>query len=208
MSRSRFVQFLVFSCLPLGVASSAEAQNFTDKFELKPFWTINDQNGSVSVAADISHGGESSLRLSSRPGGQVNVWVSHVYPTPRKGTLSVWFHDTTAGSATLYSGLYAGNSTKASDSFAVNVADWNGTHYIWSGPGVSETPTTVPRSNGWHEFKLQITATGFEASIDGVVVGSVVGDFNFDTVYLLLQGPSSHPNGTFFFDDFRVRVLK
>jgi len=84
----------------------------------------------------------------------------------------------------------------------VNVADWNPSNYVWVGPGGSEAATSVARSPGWHEFKLRVEAVGFDALIDGVVVGSVAGDFTFDSVRLLLSGPAFRPDATFYFDDF------
>lgn len=186
------------------VAPARPARAQSDGFEFKPVWTITAENGSVGLSSDQSHRGATAAVLSSRSGGQRNIWLEHTYPAPRKGILSVWFNDTAAGTSTLYSGLYASNSATGEE-FAVNVADWNPTTYVWHGPGVGETATAVTRSNGWHEFKLEVTATGFDASIDGVVVGSVPGDFAFDTVHLLLQGPGARPNATFYFDDFRYR---
>lgn len=200
---------LLITCLVVvAVAPARSAHAQSDKFELKPFWTISKEFGSVGLTTDVSRTGDMSLQLASRSGGQRNIWVSHKYPTPLKGTLSVWFYDTAAGAATLYAGLYALDSTNPANYFAVNVADWNGSHYIWNGPGVGETPTSVARTNGWHELKLKVTSTGFDASIDGVLVGSVAGDFRFDTVYLLLSGPVWRPDAKFYFDDFKVQKLK
>ena len=113
----------------------------------------------------------------------------------------MWFYDTSPGSATQYSGIYAFNSVTPTNEFAINVADWNGSNYIWHGPGVGETATPIVRTPGWHEFKLQVGATNFDALIDGVVVGSIPGDYKFDSVYLLLSGPSGS-TPSFYFDDF------
>jgi hypothetical protein len=112
----------------------------------------------------------------------------------------VWFYDGSAGTPTLYAGLYASNST-TNDGYGVNVADWSGSNYIWHGPGINETPTFVGRTVGWHEFTLEVTDTGFQAKVDQTIVGTVAGDFAFDTVQLLLSGPGGSP-ATFYFDDF------
>ena len=77
--------------------------------------------------------------------------------------------------------------------YGVNVADWSPEYYVWGGAGVNETVTSVRRTAGWHEFKLQVTATGFNALIDGIIVGSVNGDFYFDEVRLNLSGPVWRP---------------
>jgi hypothetical protein len=196
--------FLV-ACLFVSFGALVDAQRgrFTDEFELNSFWSIHEQNGSVGLSSEVSHSGDLSLKLMSTPGGQREVWLAHVFPTARKGTLSVWFYDTPAGTSTLYAGLYADDTANPTNDFAVNVADWNPSHYVWHGPGVSETPTSVPRTNGWHEFRLVVSTTGFDALIDGTVVGTIPGDFVFDRIRLLLSGPASAPDATFFFDDFK-----
>jgi hypothetical protein len=200
------------SLLLLGTTASAQPPSTggrpgkqSDDFEFKPMWTITAQNGSVGLSSDRAHSGATAAVLSSRSGGQRNIWLEHAFPAPKKGTLSVWFLDTAPGFSTLYSGLYAFNLLKPTEQFSVNVADWNPTTYVWSGPGIGETATSVPRTLGWHEFKLEVTPTEFNAYIDGIVVGSVSGDFAFDSVRLLLQGPGSRPDATFYFDDFQYR---
>jgi hypothetical protein len=130
-------------------------------------------------------------------GGQVNVWLTHTFPVGTQGTLSVWFYDTTPG---IYAGLYAFDSLTG-NGFSLNVADWNPSHYVWFGGQLTATPTSVPRTVGWHKFELQILSTGFNALLDGNVVGTIPGSFNFDEIRLLVSGPSEV--GTFYFDDFR-----
>jgi len=196
--------FLVASA----VAQPAVCQPFADNFEaptIDPFWSVFQQLGSVQLSTDQSQSGAQSVKLSAISGGQRNIWLSHTFAQPTKGTLSVWFYDTTPGSPTVYSGLYAFNSVTG-HGYAVNVADWSGSNYIWSGAGVGETPTSISRSAGWHHFVLKTTATEYEASIDGIVVGSVAGDFAFDSVYLLMQGPNG-PNASFYLDDFLFQPL-
>ena len=186
-------------------ASVAGAQSYSDNFEaatINPFWVPFQQNGTLALSTDQSHSGLQSVKLSATTSGQKNVSLAHTFPQPIKGTLSVWFYDTTPGSATQYSGIYAFNSVTPTNEFGINVADWNGTNYIWHGPGVGETATSIIRTPGWHEFKLQVGATNFDALIDGVVVGSIPGDYKFDSVYLLLSGPSGS-TPSFYFDDFR-----
>lgn len=187
----------------MGLAKPAAAQGFSDGFEngaIDPFWSTFQQLGTAQLSSEQSHSGAQSIKLSSSLVGQRTVLLTHTFSQATKGTLSVWFFDNSPGTATLYSGLYAYN-TVTSDSFAVNVADWNGTHYVWHGPGSGEAPTGVPRTAGWHELTLRVTDTGFEALVDQVVVGAIAGDFTFDTVHLLLQGPGSRA-ATFYFDDF------
>ena len=84
----------------------------------------------------------------------------------------------------------------------MNVADWNPSYYVWGGPGVGETSTSVARTLGWHKFELRVTAVDFTALIDNIVVGSVLGNYTFDTYRLLLSGPGFRPDAVFYFDDF------
>jgi len=173
---------------------------FSDDFELN--WAANQQYGSVGLSTDTSHSGLLSLKLTSTGGGQRDVWLRHQFPQSTLGTLSVWFYDTAPGSQTLYSGLYAADSTDPAMTFSVHVADWAPSTYVWSGPGMGETPTTVARALGWHQFTLRVTAAGFNAFIDQTLVGSIAGSFTFDTVRLVLSGPVWRPNATYYFDQF------
>jgi hypothetical protein len=182
---------------------SAQAQRrFSDAFELHRFWTIFEQNGSVALSSDVSRSGRLALKMASRSGGQRYIWVTHAFRKPVKGSVSVWIYDTPAGRETLYAGLFA-NYADPRGGFGVNVADWNPTHYVWGGPGVSETSTSVPRSVGWHEFKLRVTSSGFDALIDGIVVGSIPGEFKISDVRLQVSGPVWRPDAAFYFDDFQ-----
>jgi hypothetical protein len=156
----RLIRMMVCLCLLAALARPAVAQQFSDNFELDPFWSVFQQNGSIELSSAVSHSGIESVKLTSISGGQRNIWITHTFPPATRGTLSVWFYDTTPGVATLYSGLYAFDSGQPSNYFSVNVADWSASNYIWAGPGVNETPTSVLRTPGWHEFKLQVTAIG------------------------------------------------
>jgi hypothetical protein len=178
---------------------SVSAQSLHDDFE---FWVPTEQYGSAQLSSDQHHSGIQSLKLASTGGGQRYIYLTHAFPQATKGTLSVWFYDTAPGLQTLYSSIYAFDSATPFNAFKVGVADWNGSNYIWYGPGLSETPTSVTRTLGWHHFVLRVAASGFEAVIDNVVVGTVAGDFTFDTVQLILSGPVWRPDATFYFDDF------
>ena len=206
--RSRICGAILLLIATLGGTQSVQGQlRFSDTFELKRFWSVFEQYGSVGLSSDVSRSGTMSLKLSSESGGQRYIWVEHTFATPWRGTLSVWFYDTAPGSETLYVGLFA-NYSDPNGGFAVNVADWNSSHYVWGGPGVGESPTSVPRTIGWHEFKLRVATEGFDAFIDGILVGSIPGNFDFRDVRLQLSGPIWRPNATFYFDDFTFAPTK
>jgi hypothetical protein len=197
-SRARI--HLASAVFVIALSGTARAQSFSDDFEaptFDSFWTLVQQNGSISLSMDTSQSGFQSAKLTGAGGGQVNVWLVHTFPQRTPGTLSVWFYDSGPG---LYAGLYASDS-QSGDGFSVNVTDWNPSTYVWYGGQMSATATSVPRTVGWHKIELQITATGFNALLDENVVGSLPGSFGFDDIKLLVSGPGQA--GTFYFDDFR-----
>jgi murein DD-endopeptidase MepM/ murein hydrolase activator NlpD len=202
------VLFAVLCLILLHVAHSQADPIAFDSFEgssIDPFWTLTQHNGNAQLSSAQSHSGSQSVQLTAKGGGQVDVWLTHVFSESLQGTLSVWFFDTGTGT---YAGLYASDSTNPAYGFASNVADWSpgyGSPYIWHGPGVGESRTSVMRTPGWHQLELDITPTGFSALVDGVITGSVSGSFTFDTVQLLVSGPSI--TGTSYFDDFQVREV-
>lgn len=176
----------------------------TDNFELKPMWAQRASFGEIGLSSQARVSGTTSLRLASRGGGQRDVAVTYRLPSAVKGRFQVKFYDTAPGRETLYSGLRAYNSKNyAGENSGVNVADWNSTNYVWAGPGIGQTSTTVPRTAGWHLFTIELSNLGYSASIDGTVVGTVQGDYAFDTVELFLSGPYWRPDAAYFFDDFR-----
>jgi hypothetical protein len=173
---------------------------YFDNFEaptFDPFWTLVQQNGTIQLSTDQSYSGTQSVKMSSPSGGgQRNIWLTHTFPQTTKGTLSVWWYDTLGN---LYSGLYAFNSITGYQT-SVGVYDNSLPLYVWT----AGTPnyTTVPRTLGWHKLMIQFTPTGINFLIDDVLVGTANGDFSFDSVLLLLSGPSYDPAATFYFDDF------
>ncbi|MEZ5291739.1 MAG: hypothetical protein R2745_11690 [Vicinamibacterales bacterium] len=184
--------------LVLAGAVAVSAQSAYDDFE---FWVPTEQNGTARLSSDESHSGLQSLKLSSTPGGQRYIYLTHVFPQGTRGTMSVWFYDTAPGQQTLYSSITAYN-TATSEAFQVGVADWSGSNYVWYGPGLGQTQSSVARSLGWHQFVLRIIPTGYEALVDNVVVGTVAGDYTFDGVQLIVSGPDWRPDASYYFDDF------
>jgi hypothetical protein len=203
----KYTLAILFALIVFVAPAEGSPITFTDGFEgssFSSFWSLKQQNGTIQLSSTQSHSGSQSAQLTALGGGQVDVWLTHTFSESTQGTLSVWFFDTGAGP---YAGLYAYDSGISSNSFASNVADWApgyGSPYIWSGPGVGESPTSVARTPGWHELRLEITPTGYSSFVDNMVTGSVTGNFTFDTVLLLVSGPSR--TGTFYFDDFTATV--
>jgi hypothetical protein len=185
--------------LALTVPPPVTAQVVSDTFD---YWLVTEQNGRASLSTEQRRSGPQSLKLESASGGQRYIQYTHVFQSPAKGLFSVWFFDTAPGQQTLYAAMYAASAALPTDSFSVGVADWNASTYVWSGPGVGQTATAVPRTAGWHELTMYLSPTSYEARIDGVLVGSASGNFSVDSVFLSVSGPDWRPNAHFYFDDF------
>ncbi|MGH9760065.1 MAG: hypothetical protein ACREDR_23945, partial [Blastocatellia bacterium] len=80
-------------------------QNYCDSFESKtldPFWTVRQAYGTLELSSEQSHLGAQSVKLSARRGGDYAIAMSHHFDKVNKGTVSVWFYDTSPGAETLY----------------------------------------------------------------------------------------------------------
>ena len=188
----------------------AVAQTFIDSFEgttLNPFWSIEDQqNATYALSPDRNHSGSQSLKLIPLSGGNRHMWLTHHTPAPNTGTVSVWFYDSAPGAATLYSFLYLQNTTVPVNApgfrFAIGVTDYEPNRYVLYAP--SDLVTNVPRTLGWHNFKISFDGAGVQFVIDGVTVLTQAGLFAFDKVTLNMFGPGGSPATTFYFDDFTL----
>jgi hypothetical protein len=201
-------------------AQSAAAQSYSDSFEassINPFWTIREQYGSVALSTDQHQSGLQSVKFSSTSGGQREMHLTHVFPTPTKGHFLIYFYDAAPGQETLYEhlNLYNSNST---DSATIGTQDFDAHCYtaslynyntaIQQGPNATcgvypQTSTTnVSRTLGWHKLEINVVAGSVSYSIDGAQVFAASGDYNFDTVDVAVSGPSWRPNTIAYFDDF------
>lgn len=192
---------------------NATAITFSDNFEaqsLDPFWTdISQQYGTVALSSDQAYSGSQSAKFSSISGGNRWVWLQHDFSDVIKGEVSVRFYDTAPGQQTLYSFLTLYKSTitypESGSNFSLGIMDWDGSNYFFGGPEKSgDGRTSIPRTLGWHEFKITTSSTGGQMFIDDTIVHSYTGDCGFDSVQLNMFGPSWRPNATYYFDDFSV----
>lgn len=164
------------------------------------------------LSSDKAYSGSQSAKFSSTSGGQRVLWLSHEFSDVIKGEVSVWFYDTAPGNQTLYCFLTLYNSTitypESGSYFNLGVMDWDGNNYFFSGPDkVGDGRTSVQRTLGWHEFKINIDSTDVQMFIDDILVHSATGDFGFDSVQLCMFGPSWRPNATYYFDDFSLDTV-
>ena len=216
----RLISGLMLALLIGGQTPPATAQNFSDNFEgaaISPFWTVALSGGTATLTSAQSHSSAQSLQLTAPPvdGGAARLW--HTFPTPTKGTVSVWFYDTMQETVAHSAGIELFNSTiplppsGSSPGWRFSVVRHsNGPYYYIGDPTVTVVPSganywipVVPRSAGWHLFEIKIGGSSVEYRIDGTLVGTYLGNFQFDSIALEVWAPPpGSPTTTHYFDDF------
>jgi hypothetical protein len=203
---------VVFAQLGGTQTASGAASVYSDDFEaatIDPFWSVTEQYGTVELSSDQAHSGSQSAKFSSTSGGQRQISLAHDFPDVTKGSVSVWFYDTTAGQNTLYALLDIFNSTVAwgEPGYRFHVGVWD-SNPDWYGAadGITTVLTSIPKTVGWHEFKIAYNSSSVQILIDGTEVASYAGDYGFDRSVIGVFGPSWRPNGTFYWDDFNVEA--
>ena len=210
MKKKLFVGLAIVMFL-MGTVLNASALTFYDSFEAQsfdPFWTtINQANGTVTLSSDQVHSGSQSARFDHQStSGQKNIQLGHAFSDVVSGSVSVWFYDSRMGGA--YSSLSLFNSTvtpyPANGSlFGLGVMDWDNSNYFCHSPTASNERTSIPRTLGWHEFKIDIGTTSGEMYIDDILVNSFTGNHGFDYLHLSASGPRSN-HATYYYDDFSL----
>src|SRR5262249_18334415 len=122
---------------------------------------------------------------------------------------SVWMYDTGADVwSSNYIGLSLGNTQDTSVRGQLFTFDYdlgpgqNGSTYYYN-PNPSTTVSTgVDRTQGWHQFTIDVTPALATFYVDGVSVYSTTDSDPFDQVGLFMSGPSWRPAWTSCFDDF------
>lgn len=75
-----------------------------------PFWTVSQSFDSITTSTAQAHSRAQFVQFSSTPGGQREVWLTHVFANPAQGDFSLWLYDFAAGQQALYE-LYALSSS-------------------------------------------------------------------------------------------------
>lgn len=216
---------LIVVLLVTAGAKPAAAQNYSDGFEtpsINPFWTVRQDNGSVTPSTDQHYSGSQSAKFSSTNGGQREMHLTHVFPSPTKGNFSIYFYDAAPGQETLYEKLNLYNSS-TTNLAAIGTQDFDANCYtaqlynyntgVQQGPNAQcgiypQTSTTnVSRTAGWHKLEISAAASSISLSIDGTQVFSTAGDFSFDTIDVAVSGPYWRPDTVAYFDDFNFAPL-
>ncbi len=183
--------------------SQAGSVTFNDNFEggsINSFWTIIEEFGNAELSSDVAVSGSQSLKLSSFDGGNKNIFANHSFSESLRGSISVWFYDTTVGQYANGSLMQTVDRTtspaKTNYLGAPDIGD-----YYYAGNEFS----SYRRSIGWHLFELDID-NGTKNYIDGDLVLFNTELNQFDFVSLYTQGMSWQPNATYYFDDFQVNA--
>src|SRR2546423_4798656 len=135
---------VIVALLGVAGAQTAAAQSYSDSFEaasINPFWTTREQFGSVVLSTDQSHSGAQSAKFSATSGGQRDIHLTHVFPSPIRGNFSIYFYDAAPGQETLYEKLYLSNSTQPNMVVAIGTQDFDA--YCYSAVVVDAADTAA-----------------------------------------------------------------
>jgi hypothetical protein len=219
--------FVLLFVLVLVSISGVYAQSiqFTDPFDgstLDPWWNANVQQPGY-ITYPSSYLGVPCVQLDSVDDGlNYDVDLVHDFSGLTYGSASVTMFDSTANQASGdYIRLILGNSgTHGGDETSVTVFNWDydylfgsgdggydGGTYDYSaydytlGTGVGDT-TGVNRTQAWHTFEIDDTASSLSVAVDGVVVPIGTSGIPFDSVSLDLGHWYPRPAVTTYFTNF------
>jgi hypothetical protein len=218
---SACVVVTVLLLIGLGQApAQAMPISFSDGFEgatFDPFWTVTEQNGTVSLSSAQAQAGlQSAAFTTSSSSGQKELHLLHTFSSSLMGDASVYFFDPSPGQATFYSQMTLQNSLDPTRFLTIGIQDFDANCYVAfiATPGMNLGPngdcgfgprlegTSVQRSAGWHQFEISVDSFGAAFHIDNTLVFSASGSFPFDTVNLFVSGPRSGAPSTFYYDTF------
>jgi hypothetical protein len=216
MSRSSHLLACAF-VLAIWTLSSAACAGLVDNFEgptLNPFWTTTQNSGSIIFPSTLqAHSGAQSVEFTSTDtGSNKGISLEHTFAQPVYGQFSVWIYDTGAG---VYSSNYIYFSVDLLNSHvrdAIFTTDYdlgpgqNGHTYTLNPSDQDTIATSVVRSQGWHQFLVDITPSQATFEIDNVTVYTEPG-IAIDHVSLSMFGPNWRPAFTSFFDDFSFQSI-
>jgi hypothetical protein len=197
---------ILLAVLGLGLLGVSANAQFSDNFEgasLNPFWSTALQSGYVVCPSSTrAHSGSYSVELVTTDTGlDKNVRIYHTFAAPTYGTVSFWVYDTAAGFASANSITFYVSRASAAVA-TIWTPDYSSSTYNWGALGANG-PTTVARSQAWHQFTISCLSDSITLKIDGIVVYSGAGGQQFDRVDMDLSGISWRPAWSMQFDDFQ-----
>jgi hypothetical protein len=191
--------------LGLGLFAGSAPAQYSDSFEgplNSGFWSTEVHSGYVVCPSSTrAHTGNSSVELvTTDTADNKNVRVYHSFGAPTYGTVSFWVYDTAAGFASANSITF--QVSRGSSWLADLWTPDYGSPYMWGALG-SWGPTTVPRTQDWHQFTISCQPDSLTLKIDDIIVHSEAGGQQFDRVDMILSAPSWRPTWSMQFDDFQ-----
>ena len=187
---------------------------FADNFEgtsLDPFWFGFANQGSITFPSTAqAHSGSRSVQFNSPANIFNTVGMQHSFATPVYGQVSVWVFDTGADLPESHAlDLSIGNSGLTVASLFTLKFD-NGSSpsrtydYALGSAGIN--PTTVDRSQAWHQFSIASTPSSLTLAVDGAVVYSGIAAQPFDSVSFRMNGGPISTPWVSYWDDFALSV--
>ncbi len=183
--------------------------SFTDGFEgstLDPFWTAKQQAGSIALSStgQVHSGNQAAQFTSVYNAGQKEISLSHDFGQLMYGRVSVWVYDTSAGGEGNYfyavlDGLDDGGGYATIGAPDYFQATYNATLNTGG-------PSSVQRTQAWHQFEFEFLPDSATLSIDGTVVRSLSTGESFRYVHLKMYGPDWRPGMSMYWDDFEVEA--
>jgi hypothetical protein len=206
----RFIPLFVLVLTSVSGAYAGSIQ-FTDGFEgstLDPFWNATTQDsGSITFPSTAAaHSGSQCVQFNSvATGNNKYIFLTHNFSGPTYGDASVWFYDTAASSSNYFQLVVANSALgKYASVFTTDfdLGPGDGDTYYGNTWDESNVVSSVERTQGWHQYNLDATATSLTMSVDGNVIYSGPGGTPFDSVNLEMTGPNWRPACVTYFDDF------
>lgn len=201
-------------CLVLCSVSQA-AVTFSDGFEgttLNPFWSTQEQSGTITLSSAQAHSGSQSAQFSSTYGtGQKEIRLYHEFGEAMYGTAAIWVYDTGAdvGSSN-YFAFQLMNSNLDTGCY-VGTYDYDlgspgsGSTYRYGYPGqVGGAISAIDRTTAWHHIEFTMTESVSSVTLDGNALYSGAGGTTFDAIRIRMYGPTWRPAFTSYWDDFSI----
>ncbi len=197
-------------------ARQAVAQNFSDGFEgdsIDPYWVVYERSGTVSLTTDEFHSGNQSLECSTFNSGEnKGLQIDHCFDEPTYGRVSIWVKDTGANvQSSNYLTLWLVNR-KLSYTTDIGVFDYDlgdgrgGDVYYyrnWNDGSMNSIRSSIQRTNVWHQWEIESTASSFAIRVDGITLHSESEGIPFDCISFGMHAPSWRPAWIAYYDDFQ-----
>lgn len=159
--------FIYLTSAPFFTLKAVDNTIFSDNFEgdLSNWSLTTTSPNTITLSSAKSQNGSKSLLLHYSNASQPAIRLTHSFPTPQTGEVSIWFWDD------LNTSVHAGFGLKDSNSnlivaLGVHTRVNPSTYTYMTGPD-GYINSRISRTRGWHNFKLISTPKGSYGEIDG-----------------------------------------